>query len=261
MAKMTKNKRWTDTLVTYLRNNYYKKTVFELSSILDRSETSIRWKAQQIGLKKYRKWSQKETNLLLFYVGHLHLDQISETLDRSIPSIKCKLNELGTTQSRGKYSLREISRITKYDRRTIIAAKKKIGQKWARVGTKYYRITYEQLYELLAVLGSPAKFVTKSGNEADLWAPNLGLSCCAGCETSGNENAEKHKQYGLCRSCFWSLFGKNLNVIRFETMKMYVDILLRNGHKILHHEHPFTQIRNMSLKVNLENLRKIITQL
>jgi len=89
LSNRAKSSRWNKEEIDFLVKNYLSMTGNEISSILNRSITSIRIKAKQLGLKKLKKWENREILLLKhLYNKNISIDEISKYLGRTKKTIK-----------------------------------------------------------------------------------------------------------------------------------------------------------------------------
>lgn len=91
--------RWTNEQIDFLKNNYNIMSYAEISSIIDKSEGSIRAKCHDLKLVKKNKWSDDEIDFLTKNYTKLSTKQIAFALNRTESSIQLKANKLGLKKS------------------------------------------------------------------------------------------------------------------------------------------------------------------
>lgn len=148
-------KKWTQEEITYLINNSDKNPK-ELSSVLNRSVTSIYCKKNRLGIKPIkRKWTKEEIDILRTYWGTTNLEHICRKLNRSPRSIKGQVYKmkLGPIHSTGNYfTTREISEMLGVYQSTVIQwikNKKLKGHKKTFIERKFNVIILEDFLDFL----------------------------------------------------------------------------------------------------------------
>jgi DNA-binding CsgD family transcriptional regulator len=98
-------KKWTEQEIEYLKKWYCKKPTTQIAKYLDRTEDSIRRKADRLGItdasNKIRgeEWKEKEINYLKKWYNKKTIRELAATLNRSRSSIQNKANRLGLLDS------------------------------------------------------------------------------------------------------------------------------------------------------------------
>lgn len=106
---MTSQRHWTDANIECLRANGPSMTANELMPLLKRSDKTIRWKAQDIGISlkkvfrsakpkpepKMRFWTEAEISTLKELVDRMRLPELSSKIGRTERSIERKAQTLG----------------------------------------------------------------------------------------------------------------------------------------------------------------------
>lgn len=95
----TMKSKWTKDKISFLKENFNNLTYKELSKKLNICETSIRHKANSLGLKKTfnNAWNDQEKNFLIKNYGKLSRSQISRNLNKSKYSIDNQIKKLKLT--------------------------------------------------------------------------------------------------------------------------------------------------------------------
>ena len=194
-----------------------------------------------------RPWTEREISLLKWYIGHKSLTQVAKILDRSIGAVKCKASRLGISASRATYSQSEAIRKTGYNWKQLQQARTALGQRWKRINSKTgrYRISDEQLEDLISYLSRPAPYRTLRGTHCDIWAPRLKIDQCLNCEIAGPELHERHYALGLCYSCWHEVSGHKQSsylLSKHRTFLLYCQALTNMGLSTDNKPHPFEHL-------------------
>ncbi len=211
-----------------------------------------------------RPWTEREVSLLKWYIGHKSLEQVARLLDRSVGAIKCKASRLGIAASRATYSQSEAIRKTGYNWKQLQQARKALGQRWKRINSKTgrYRISDEQLEDLVSYLSRPAPYRTLRGTHCDTWAPRLKVSQCLKCGVAGPDLQDRHYALGLCYGCWHEVSGhKNSHrlLVKQRAFLTYWKALTRMGIPTEEKPHPFDHPKFWSrwMQVTVTNFSKI----
>lgn len=88
---------WTDKEMNYLSKNYYSCSIQEIALILNRSVSSVRVKAQRMGLKKAENkiWTLEEQQYLEDHWGDINYQTLAKRLKRSPEAIRMRAHRLG----------------------------------------------------------------------------------------------------------------------------------------------------------------------
>ena len=54
------NSKWTEKEINYLKENYYKKSLNEMSEYLNRNTSAIKTKACKLNITKNQMWTEEE---------------------------------------------------------------------------------------------------------------------------------------------------------------------------------------------------------
>ena len=87
-------KRWTEEGVNYLKENYTKLTISDISTYTNRTEKAVYTKAKTLGLESNYIWKTHETNYLIDSWGYVSVDTIAKNLNRTKLAITQKAEKL-----------------------------------------------------------------------------------------------------------------------------------------------------------------------
>lgn len=143
---------WTEKEIAYLKENYYiVSAITEIATALKRSPSSVRVKAQRLGLKKResRHWTQEELDYLEDQWGAFTYESIAKKLNRTPEAVRVKAIHLGYPSyqlSQDGITLIELSQALKVDYNKI--------QRWVAnlsLPTYSIKISSKQKKKLIAL--------------------------------------------------------------------------------------------------------------
>lgn len=98
-------RKWTEKEIEYVKKWYCKKPTAEIAKHLDRTEVSIRHKADRLGMSdkanciRGEQWTDKELKYLKLWYGKKTVQEIASSLQRTQHSVQAKAQRLGITDS------------------------------------------------------------------------------------------------------------------------------------------------------------------
>lgn len=98
------NSRWTEEEINYLKENYYKKSLNEMSEYLNRNTSAIKTKACKLNITKNQMWTEEEIEYLKNNYKTKTYQELSNNLPgRTKAAIDLKINKLGYKKSKYIY--------------------------------------------------------------------------------------------------------------------------------------------------------------
>lgn len=143
---------WTEKEIAYLQENYFTApTIAEIASALKRSPSSVRIKAQRLGLKKCEKrpWTKAELDYLEDRWGDVNYATIAKSMNRTPEAVRVKAVQLGYPSyqlSQDGITLTDLANALKVDYKKV--------QRWTRslgLPTITIKISDKQRKKLIAL--------------------------------------------------------------------------------------------------------------
>jgi hypothetical protein len=86
---------WTEDEIDWLKDSYGRTDLNVIAAALGRTRAAVAKKAREMGLVKFRHWSQEETRRLREWLPRYTRRDIACRLDRSLDSVRYKIRQLG----------------------------------------------------------------------------------------------------------------------------------------------------------------------
>jgi hypothetical protein len=109
-------KHWSEEELTFLRDNYRKKSYAEIASHLCRPVTAVKSKAGAMGIQISRRWSDEDTVLLKELYPDTPTKEIAERLGRCLTKVYRMANSLGLKKSEAFLASEASGRMNKWNR-------------------------------------------------------------------------------------------------------------------------------------------------
>jgi hypothetical protein len=195
-------------------------------------------------MAKRTRWERHEIRTLEWYIGTKPLYKIAELLDRTLAAVKNKAKRLGARATKGNHTLNGLVRETGFDYRQLYKARDALKQRWKRANKSQgaYTITDDQLADLLAYLFQPAQFVSRDGQQQDVWAIRAGLYSCIRCGASGTSSEEIHWAHGICTACYRTLVMEKAILKRYNSMACYLKFMKQENIAFSGQMNPIEQV-------------------
>ena len=97
-------KQWTEEELNYIKDNYGKIPIKEISLKLNRSISSIKHKAERDAIKSPREWTDEEIGYLKENYKTKTYKELSQHLNRTKSAIDLKINRLGLKKEKYTYN-------------------------------------------------------------------------------------------------------------------------------------------------------------
>jgi hypothetical protein len=99
-----RNFEWHDYEIQYLKDNVYKKSLYEISSFLQRTQSSIKNKLHKLDILEDRKWKDEENILFKEIYSKKTLDELVDIFKRTKSSLQGHAFKLGITDKNKNWS-------------------------------------------------------------------------------------------------------------------------------------------------------------